>query len=143
MKKNGETKKLILEQLKKTPIIQITCEKIGISRATFYEWRNKDAKFAKEADKALSAGTALISDAAESQLIAGIKSGNLTSIIFWLKNKHPDYKQRMFQSGIAIAQDEERNLYFELFGQLKPETKKLIEPYLQTNEDNNEEPKTN
>ena len=143
MKKNNQTKKLLLDQLRKTPIVQITAEKIGISRATYYDWRNKDPEFAKEADKALSEGTALISDAAESQLIAGIKSGNLTSIIFWLKNKHPDYKQRLFQSGLAIAQDEERNLYFELFGQLKPETKQLIEPYLQTNDNNHEKPKTN
>lgn len=142
MKKNNQTQELLLEQLKKTPIVAMSCEKIGISRATYYDWRKKDAAFAKEADKALRDGTALINDAAESQLIAGIKAGNLTSIIFWLKNKHPDYKQPTLQSGFAVAQDSDQNLYFELFGKLKPETKRLIEPYLQLNENNHGQQET-
>ncbi len=88
-------KKAILEQLKKTPIIQVTCEKLGISRATFYRWKKKDEKFAEEVDLALQEGSQLINDMAESQLIAAIKNGNLTGIIFWLKNHHKNYSPKL------------------------------------------------
>jgi ACT domain-containing protein len=41
MKTNKE-KDALLEQLKKTPIIQIACEKIGLSRTTYYRWYQAD-----------------------------------------------------------------------------------------------------
>lgn len=88
-------KKAIIEQLKKTPIIQVTCEKLGISRATFYRWKKKDEKFAEEVDLALQEGSQLINDMAESQLITAIKNGNLTGIIFWLKNHHKNYSPKL------------------------------------------------
>lgn len=88
-------KKAILEQLKKTPIIQVTCEKLGISRATFYRWKKKDEKFAEAVDLALQEGSQLINDMAESQLITAIKNGNLTGIIFWLKNHHKNYSPKL------------------------------------------------
>lgn len=88
-------KKAIIEQLKKTPIIQVTCEKLGISRATFYRWKKNDEKFAEEVDFALQEGSQLINDMAESQLITAIKNGNLTGIIFWLKNHHKQYSPKL------------------------------------------------
>jgi len=88
-------KKAIIEQLKKTPIIQVTCEKLGVSRATFYRWKKKDEKFAEEVDLALQEGSQLINDMAESQLITAIKNGNLTGIIFWLKNHHKNYSPKL------------------------------------------------
>ena len=132
MKKSDRMKQLLVEQLKKTPIVQIACEKSGVSRATFYRWKTEDVPFRKAADEALAEGTAFVSDLAESQLLTNIKNGNLTATIFWLKNKHNDYKQHIFQSALSIAQDSDDNIYLEVFGQLKPETKRLIEPYLST-----------
>lgn len=88
-------KKAIIEQLKKTPIIQVTCEKLGLSRATFYRWKKNDEKFAEEVDLALQEGSQLINDMAESQLITAIKNGNLTGIIFWLKNHHKNYSPKL------------------------------------------------
>jgi hypothetical protein len=89
------SKKSIIEQLKKTPIIQVTCEKMGISRATYYRWKKKDPKFAEEAEIAIEEGSQLINDMAESQLISAIKEGNLTGIIFWLKNHHRQYSPKL------------------------------------------------
>ena len=89
------SKKTIIEQLKKTPIIQVTCEKMGISRATFYRWKKKDPKFAEEAEMAIEEGSQLINDMAESQLISAIRDGNLTGIIFWLKNHHKNYSPKL------------------------------------------------
>lgn len=88
-------KKALIEQIRKTPIIQVSCEKIGISRATFYRWKKVDSKFNDEVEVALQEGASLINDMAESQLISAIKNGNLTGIIFWLKNHHKNYSPKL------------------------------------------------
>lgn len=89
-----QQKDALCEQLKKTPIVQITCEKVGIGRATYYRWRKDDKVFAKNSDEALSEGVQLMNDMAESQLLSAIKSQNLTAIIFWLKHRHKSYTQK-------------------------------------------------
>ena len=93
MKKSS--KATVIKQLKTTPIVQVTCKKIGISRATFYRWKKEDKKFANEAESAIEEGLGLINDMAESQLITAIKDGNLTGIIFWLKNHHRQYSPKL------------------------------------------------
>ena len=85
----------LLEQLKKTPIIQTACNKVVVGRSTYYSWRKEDKGFARSADKALREGKGFISDMAISQLIKNIQIGNTTSIIFWLKNHHADYNDRI------------------------------------------------
>lgn len=91
--------KRLIEQLRKTPIIQIACEKTGISRATFYRWCQKE-EFAKEARDSLQEGKSLVNDLAESQLISSIKDKRFQAISFWLKHNHPDYRTRVELSGI-------------------------------------------
>lgn len=84
-------KDLLLEQLKKTPVVQIACEKSGVGRATYYRWRKEDPEFTQASDLALLDGSLLINDMAESQLMSAIKEKNMTAIIFWLKHHHPAY----------------------------------------------------
>jgi hypothetical protein len=93
-KRQQQQKQALCEQLRKTPIVQITCEKIGVGRATYYRWRKDDKVFAKQSDEALSEGVHLMNDMAESQLLSAIKSQNMTAIIFWLKNRHKSYTQK-------------------------------------------------
>ncbi len=100
-------KELLISQLKKTPIIQIACEKIGIGRATYYRWRKSDKKFSKEADEAILEGTLFINDMAESQLLSAIRDKNMTAIIFWLKHHHPSYETRI-ELKHAMAGSEEK-----------------------------------
>ncbi len=88
-------KDLMIQQLKKTPIVQVVCEKTGISRATYYRWHKADAEFAKKVDEALSEGSSLVNDMAESQLMAAIRDKNMTAIIFWLKHHHAIYAPTM------------------------------------------------
>jgi hypothetical protein len=109
-------KQSLTEQLKKTPIVQIACEKTGISRATFYRWHNEDPGFAQKADEALSEGSLLVNDMAESQLMSAIRDKNLTAIIFWLKHHHPGYTTRV-EVLAKIKHDDE---------QLTPEQEALI-----------------
>jgi len=95
VERQAKQKELVIEQLKKTPIIQIVCEKVGVSRATFYRWKQDDLAFADAIDRAIFMGVELINDMAESQLLAAIRDQNMTAIIFWLKHRHRGYGTRV------------------------------------------------
>ncbi len=97
--KTQKQKELMLEQLKKTPIILVACEKLNIARSTFYRWRKQDNKFSEKVDDSILTGNQLVNDMAESQLISGIKDKNMTAIIFWLKHHHRAYETRINVSG--------------------------------------------
>ncbi|MEX2515187.1 MAG: phBC6A51 family helix-turn-helix protein [Candidatus Paceibacterota bacterium] len=88
-------KKLIVEQLEKTPIVETSCQKVGIGRSTYYRWRKEDSEFAKRADKALFIGKLLVNDMAESQLMSLVKEKNLSAVKFWLRNNHPQYARKL------------------------------------------------
>ncbi|MDD4333261.1 MAG: phBC6A51 family helix-turn-helix protein [Patescibacteria group bacterium] len=99
MKKIDKDKELLIEQLKKTPIIQIACEKIGIGRATFYRWKASDPEFSAHIEEAIGDGRLLINDLAEANLIGAIKDRNISAIQYWLKTHHVNYKTKMEISG--------------------------------------------
>ena len=88
-------KKIILEHLTTTPIVEIACKKTGIGRSTFYRWKKEDDDFSQAVEESIASGSALISDMAESQLIKSIQNGNMTGIIFWLKSRHPSYTNKL------------------------------------------------
>lgn len=100
-----QEKSILIEQLKKTPIVQIACEKTGTGRTTYYRWRKENQEFAKEADVALKEGKSLVNDVAESQLLGAIREGNMTAIIFWLKNHHNEYATRVEVTAKLAEQD--------------------------------------
>ncbi len=99
MKKSDASKAALLEQLRKTPILQIGCEKVGISRVTLYRWRAEDIEFAKSVDEALLEGRLMVNDLAEGQLIGAIKDRNMTAVLGWLKHHHPSYKTKVQVEG--------------------------------------------
>lgn len=103
--KTKEQKQAFLEQLPKYPVVQVACEKSGVGRSTYYAWRKDDKEFAKEADKAIASGTSFINDMAESKLIQNIQNGNNTAIIFWLKNHHDSYNERIVHEHV-VAEEE-------------------------------------
>ncbi len=114
MKKNEKNKALFLEQLRKTPIVQIACEKLNVSRATIYRWKNDDKEFSDAIHEAMTEGHSLINDMAESQLIGAVKDRNLPAIMYWLKHHHKDYKMRVEIEGtintIQELSDEQKEL---------------------------------
>ena len=85
----------IVEQLKSTPIIQISCERAGISRTTYYRWRQDSKKFAAQCDQSLNEGYQFINDIAEAKLLTSIKDGNLMGIFYWLNHRHDAYKNKL------------------------------------------------
>ncbi len=88
-------KQKFLEVLEKNPVVQLACERSGVSKATFYRWRDADKEFAQKVEAALTEGNSLISDIAIAQLISAIKEKNLGAIKFWLQNHHPDYTEKL------------------------------------------------
>lgn len=84
-----------IEKVKKTPIIQVVCEKLGVGRATFYRWKLEDKEFSKQVDEAFMHGKLLINDLAESQLISSVKDKSMQAITYWLRHHHPEYSNTM------------------------------------------------
>ena len=120
LKKSDKLKEALLDQLKKTPIIQIACEKLNISRMSFYRWKAEDKEFAAKVDEALLDGQLLVNDLAESQLISAVKDRNMHAIMAWLKHHHPAYKTRIELEGKVNVIEE-----------LSPEQKELVKKALE------------
>jgi Helix-turn-helix of insertion element transposase len=94
-KRQDANKKLVLEQLKKTPIVELVCDRCGIGRTTYYDWRNSDPEFKAQSDEAMKYGKDIINDLSESQLITLIKEKNFPAIQLWLRQHHPEYSNRV------------------------------------------------
>jgi len=93
-KKNKVTKDFLVE-LRKIPIVQVACEKSGVSRNSVYRWKREDQKFSKAMDEALADGEALVNDLTESQLLTLIKEKQWSAISFWLRHRNPKYKEKI------------------------------------------------
>lgn len=107
VKKNGQLKNQILDQLKRTPIVEAACQKAGISRQTFYRWKFEDPEFAKEVEKAIDDGRMLVNDLSESQVLSLIRDKNWPAISFWLKHHHPSYKTKIqIEGSLQMPQEE-------------------------------------
>jgi len=65
------------------------CKAIGISRTTFYDWMNNDVDFQLE----LINAEGELNDEIRNVLIEKAAAGDMTAVIFYLKNRHPDFKQ--------------------------------------------------
>jgi hypothetical protein len=103
MKKN-KFQDQFLDELRKVPIVQVACEKTGLSRNSVYRWRKEDKEFLKKMDDALSEGVALVNDMSESQLLTLIKEKNYPAISFWLRHRNDNYKNKL---EITTAEDSE------------------------------------
>jgi len=104
--KKDNAKELLLEQLKKMPVVELACQKANIGRTTYYRWR-KNPKFAKETDTAIAEGEALITDLTESQLISLIRDRNFQALQLWLRHHHPKYSNKVEVNGHLTYSDEE------------------------------------
>ena len=87
--------KQFLEELKKVPIVQVACEKTGVSRNSVYRWKRDDKEFETAFDKALADGVAFVNDMSENQLLQLIKEKNFSAVRFWLSKRHPAYKDKL------------------------------------------------
>lgn len=96
--RDKKVKDLLIEILKKTPLIQAACQKAEISRSTFYRWMATDEDFSIKVKMAMSEGRKIINDYAKSQVISKIKEGNLTACFYWL-----NHNDKRFMNKIEIG----------------------------------------
>ena len=105
MKKPKHSKQF-LEELRKVPIVQVACEKTGISRNTLYRWKRTDPEFTIAFDEAMAEGEALVNDMSESQLLTLIKEKNFSALSFWLRHRNPRFKDKVeVTTKIGIIED--------------------------------------
>lgn len=64
------------------------CAGTDISRTTYYKWLDTDEDFAKRIMEA----EMNLNDEIRDVLINKAASGDMTAVIFYLKNRHPDFK---------------------------------------------------
>lgn len=117
--KRDKKQEIFLKELKKCPVISVACARADIGRSTYYEWLENDEEFSRCANEALTEGNGFINDLAESQVIKGIQEGHTTFTIFWLKNKHPDFCEK-------VSHDYRINIKHEDTPTLSPDEKKVI-----------------
>ena len=130
--KSARTKKLLIEELKKKPIIEAACAKTGVGRTAFYEWRKKDPDFAKAVELALQFGKDFVSDIAEMQLLNAIKNGDFRAVAIWLKTHKQEYRNRLEIDGV-------RNIIEELSPEQSERVQKALQhANLALNKTNNE-----
>lgn len=93
--KKDRTKDIFLDHLRKVPIVQVACEKSGVSRNSVYRWKKDDSAFSKQMDDALNEGVAFVNDMSESQLLTLIKEKSWQAISFWLRHRNNNYKDKI------------------------------------------------
>ncbi len=104
MKKNSHAPKF-LEEMRKVPIVQVACEKVGISRNTVYRWIKEDAEFSKDFAEAEKAGVEFVNDMSESQLLQLIKDRKFPAIRLWLTNHHKRFATKPLEAKHAHSND--------------------------------------
>ena len=95
-----------LEQLKRTPTIETSCQKVGVGRATVYRWMEGNKRFAKQVETALNEGRVFMSDIAENQLFALIGDKKIEAIRLYLQTHNPRYSNKLELSGSVTTKDE-------------------------------------
>lgn len=104
MKKN-KLQDAFFAELAKVPIVQVACEKTGVSRNSVYRWRKEDKKFQQKMDTALVEGVALVNDMSETQMLTMIKEKNWPAISFWLRHRNDNYKDKIEVTTKEIPQE--------------------------------------
>jgi len=101
-------KRLILDHLRKMPIVQIACEKASVGRTTYSRWRSEDDDFRKAADAAMREGDEILNDMTETQLMNLIKDQkpHFGAIRLRLTRCHPKYADKLQLTGQIDIKDE-------------------------------------
>lgn len=84
-------KQALIEALKEMPIARVACKRAGVSRATYYRWRNEDKNFLQQCYGAISIGVEAINEMSDSQLIALIGEKSMQAIKWWQQHNHERY----------------------------------------------------
>lgn len=122
MRTSSEKSKFI-KAIKETPNMSLVCKKLDISRSNVYRWREKDAKFRKELNKALTEGRENWIDVAELSLFKKIKDYDMRAISFFLSHNSKMYHKKSEVLFIKTQEELKPGEACEHCGQEKPAQK--------------------
>lgn len=114
--RQNRLKEAFLEQLTRTPTIEQSCQKAGVSRSTVGRWRRANKKFDAQVEEALREGRAFMSDVAETQLFSLVGEKKFEAIRFYLSTHNARYSNKLELSGTVATKN----------APLTPDQKKLI-----------------
>lgn len=104
--RQNKLKIAFLEQLKRTPTIETSCQKVGVARASVYRWMKDSKKFKTLVDEALHEGRVFMSDIAENQLFALIGDKKIDAIRLYLQTHNARYSNKLELSGTISTKDQ-------------------------------------
>lgn len=104
--RQNKLKEAFLEQLKRTPTIETSCQKVIVARATVYRWIKTSKKFEAKVDEALVEGRTFMSDIAENQLFSLIGEKKIEAIRLYLSTHNARYGNKLELSGTVSNKDE-------------------------------------
>ncbi|MDP3988072.1 MAG: hypothetical protein Q8P80_02915 [Candidatus Levybacteria bacterium] len=104
--RQSKQKQALLEQMRRTPTIEQSAQKVGISRMTVYRWTKANRQFAQDVEESLRAGREFVSDIAETQMFNLISQGKPEMIKFFLAHNNARYRDKLELSGIVSTKDE-------------------------------------
>jgi len=104
--RQNKLKEAFLEQLKRTPTIETSCQKVAVARATVYRWIKANKHFKNKVDEALTEGRTFMSDIAENQLFSLIGDKKIEAIRLYLSTHNPRYNNKLELSGKIVTKDE-------------------------------------
>lgn len=90
--KKDKLQKRFIEEIEKVPLVQVVCDRLGISRNSVYRWMKEDLEFLKQVNEAKTLGVALVNDVAESNVLSRLKSNDWQATKYWLSHRHKNYQ---------------------------------------------------
>jgi hypothetical protein len=80
----------LLTHLAESGNISYSCKRAGISRETYYRWRENE-EFVLNAEASINNGKEFVNDLAHTKLMQSINEGHFPAVRFQLMNCHEDY----------------------------------------------------
>jgi len=93
MRIDNQIKKEFIELLETELTIKSVSKRLNLSRQTVYRWMKDDKTFADNVKNAIKNAVLDINDDCEARVLKKIRNDDSNMIKFWLRYRHPDYKQ--------------------------------------------------
>ena len=90
-KRQARDKELLLEEVRKMPVVSVACERAKIGRTTCHRWIKEDQAFAGAMDDAKRQGDQLMDDMGKSQLLSLVKDKKFEAVKYYLDKYHPEF----------------------------------------------------
>lgn len=105
--RQNKIKEALLDQLKRTPTLETSCQKVGVARATVYRWMTASKSFEQKIHEAQAEGRLFMSDIAENQLFSLIGEKKIEAIRLYLTTHNSRYSNKLELSGSLQTKDEQ------------------------------------